>query len=197
MKGETLTLGLRPGHHVVKIRRDGYEPEEWEFDAAPGERLEKTVKLELPRTGQAAPGEAPAAAPGGEAADEADASIPVSAWAMLATTLAVGVGAGVVGGLALSNKGSFDDAVAAGDLTEAESLKSTGETLNITTDVLIGTAAAAAVVTIILFIVRPGGEPEADVEAGEPSEGEQSAARWRPAPLVTEGGVGLALAGWF
>jgi hypothetical protein len=196
------TLGIRPGHHVMRFRSAGYEPHEWEFDAAPGERLDKRVTLEPSKGAQG--GRDPAADPakaGGPAAgngsDVGEPSIPAAAWAMLATTLAVGAGAGIVGGLSMSNKSSFDDALAAGDRAEAESLKSTGETLNLTADVLIGTAAAAAVVTLVLFLVRPGGDSESASEASPAGDDDPRALRWQPAPLLARDVAGLALTGWF
>ena len=62
----------------------------------------------------------------------------------LAVTGALTVGAVVVGVLALSAHADYDTYESGGDRVDAENVRVTGEALNIVTDVLIGTAAAAA-----------------------------------------------------
>jgi hypothetical protein len=81
--------------------------------------------------------------------------VPASVWAMLGVTGALAIGAGVTGGLALANKSDFDEANNGSDPANAQSLRDTGQALNITTDVLIGTAVASGAVTLILFFTRP------------------------------------------
>src|SRR5690606_21311850 len=44
----TLKIGIRPGSHKLVVELDGYEPQEWTFEAEPGSTLEKIFELKPP-----------------------------------------------------------------------------------------------------------------------------------------------------
>ena len=82
-------------------------------------------------------------------------------WTMAGLAVAAGVGAGITGGLALSTHDDFTG----GGRTDAE-LHDTGETLQLTTNVLAGVAGAAAVAALVLVFFTDFGaeQPEQDDE---------------------------------
>jgi hypothetical protein len=82
-------------------------------------------------------------------------------WIGAGVTAALGIGAGVTGGLALANKSSFDAANDGTDPAEADDLRSSGVALNLTTDVLLGATAASAIVTAVLFFTSGDEDPSA------------------------------------
>jgi hypothetical protein len=68
-----------------------------------------------------------------------------------------------VGALALSTQDDYLSYQDGGDREDAEAARGTGETLNITTDVLIGVAALAAIGTgVLIFLDLRGGGDDAD-----------------------------------
>ena len=109
-------------------------------------------------------------------------TIPVSAWVMLGATGAAGVVTGVMGGLALSARGELDDALGTlpGNKTAIEDAQTKTQTFAIATDVFIGVTAAAAVTTVVLFVVDFG---SSDASAEAPA----AALRVTPGGLVLGG----------
>jgi hypothetical protein len=153
-------LGLRAGTHKITIALEGYVDQTIDLELAPGQVLKKTVVLEKPKEalpgGETPPGGGkPDGQPAGAGTAEMERPVPASVWAMLGVTGALAIGAGVTGGLALANKSDFDEANTGSDPENAQSLRDTGQALNITTDVLIGAAVASGAVTLILFFTRP------------------------------------------
>ncbi len=160
----TGKLGLRAGTHELTISAEGYVDQTLTVDLAPGQTLKKSVTLEKPAApppGGGAGGGTPGTTPAPVTTTEMERPVPVYVWVTLGLTGALAIGAGVTGGLALANKSDFDEANTGSDPQGADDLRSKGQALNITTDVLIGTAAAAGAVTLILFLTRP----EVPVEA--------------------------------
>ncbi len=157
----TQKLGLRAGTHRITITLPGYVDQTIDVELAPGQVLKKTIVLEKPKEappGGGTPppgGGTPDGQPPGGGTQEMERPVPASVWAMLGVTGALAIGAGVTGGLALANKSDFDEANTGSDPENAESLRDTGQALNITTDVLIGAAVASGAVTLILFFTRP------------------------------------------
>jgi hypothetical protein len=178
--GGKLVLGARSGSHKLTVSAPGHKPQTIELQLTSGQSVTKKVEL-VPEAAAVAPVPVVAATttptptpadpqptpstsePAGAATPpttdseaEPERPVPVSVWVGLGLTGALGVGAGVVGGLALSAKSSWDDA------GRPEADVASGETLNLTTDILIGGAAAAAVVTAVLYFTRPEAEADSD-----------------------------------
>ena len=192
VSGGRLELAVRAGHHVFTARQPGYQDSSWELDLSPSSPFERSVVLTRkgappgPAAGAGQGAVAPAAPPGTPPAgdtNEPERPVPASVWVTLTATGVLAVTAGVVGGLALSNHSKFEDALATGDNEQADSLKSKGQGLNIATDVLIGTASAAAVVTLILYLTRPEEAPSTPAKA----------ARLRFSPTAGPDGGGFVL----
>lgn len=72
-------------------------------------------------------------------------------WIGVGLTGALAIGTGVVGGMAASNFGKYEDAVAAGDDAEAADLEDKGKTLNLVGDILLGATIAGAATTGVLL----------------------------------------------
>jgi len=175
-----LAIGIRAGHHRIRVEHPGYHSATWELEAVYGTPLSKSITLSKLGEGEADP--SMAAQPGA-----LERPVPTGVYIGLASTAALGVAAGVLGGLSLANKGEFDDAIEAGETDRATELRETGIGLNIATDVLLGCTVAAAGVTAILYFTRP----EVARAAAEPS------ADLRLEPLAGPSGGALRLSGAF
>ncbi len=177
-------LAVRAGAHKLRVEAPDHKPVAVAVTLEPGDTHARTIKLERasgkpapepdgtePRPAQPKP--APRPQPPTEGGGVSAASI-----AMLTVTGALTIGAVVVGVLALKAKADYETYEDGGDRVDAESVRATGEALNIVTDVLIATAAAAAVVSVVLLFTTDGGD---------------TAARLRVAPAVGGGTVALDL----
>ncbi|MEM9695486.1 MAG: hypothetical protein AAGA56_23275 [Myxococcota bacterium] len=162
---ETLVAGVKAGSHKIQIQRDGYVTETLRLELTPGATLEKKIELkkEPPRGGGGIVG------PKKDTVTERP--VPLSVWIGLGATAAVGIGAGVVGGLALSKGSEYDDANTGADPLNAEGIREEAATLNIVTDVLLGATVVGAGVTAVLFFTRPEVEVAADRGADEARSG--------------------------
>jgi len=154
-----LRLGLRAGHHRIKISLAGYAEQNWEFDARSGTMESRTIQLQPAKVegpvGPVAP-MAPGATPADSPASTATARpIPTGVYIGLAATGALAIGATVTGIMASSKHGDFEDANDGSDPARAEDLRDSGKTLNVVTDVLFGGAIVAAGVTTVLYLTRP------------------------------------------
>jgi hypothetical protein len=155
----SIQLGIHPGHHVITVKRDGYQPSAWEFEAVPNANLSHAFDLrEVAQPGTGTPPALPPVREPVPPAPPPDAyrrPTPTSVWAMTGVTVALGAAAAVTGGVAVSKRNSYDAINDGTRVPDAESLRDTGQRLNVATDVLLGTTVAAAVVTVILYVTRP------------------------------------------
>ncbi len=157
-----ITVNL--GEAVVSAEKDGYERGETTVRVVGGERT--SVQLELAgelREPSAVP--APRlAAPvertdgGTDDADKRLERLEIGTWVAFGIAVGAGIGAAVTGSLAVQSNNDLEDARAR-ETTQGEldDLSSTRDTRALTTDVLIGVAAVAAVTSIALgatLIVR-------------------------------------------
>lgn len=183
LEGGRLATRLRQGRHRVRVEAEGYESATWSFELKKGEPIEHRIAL----TSLAEPEpEAPPPTPPDEPKDEA--GFPSVGFIVAASATGVlGLATGVVGGLALANKSSFDEAVTAGDVDEAASLRDKGQTLNGATDGLLVATGVAAAVTIVFLVLDLTAEDDDD-----PAE-----ASLRVAPLTGPSDLGAALWGSF
>ena len=108
----------------------------------------------------------------------------VIAWSAVGVGAAAAIGAVVTGALSLSGKGAIDDGCddSRCPRDEWKSEFETVERLSLTTDILIGVAAAGVITGVILLVVKP--KPD----------GERSAA-FGAAPV--DGGAALTITGRF
>ncbi len=109
---------------------------------------------------------------------------PTGVYVGAAVTGAFVVGAAVTGVLALGKHSDFNKANDGSDPSKADSLKSSGQTLNLVTDICVAGAVVAAGVTTYLFVSRP------EVPA-------QQSARLSFTPVVGPNLAALSLSGRF
>ena len=147
-----LELGLRNGRHRITVEAPGHAPEILELELAPGSREEHEVTLTSTDTAtDVAPAVTPGPADGADDDSTEGSGLMTGLWIGVGVTGALAIGTGVVGGMAASNFGKYEDAVAAGDGTEAADLEDKGKTLNLVGDVLLGATIAGAATTGVLL----------------------------------------------
>jgi len=182
---DKLKVGVRPGQHRLTAHLDGYEDQVWVVDAPASAALQH--QFELKQAGAAAPetpGPATPPAPPPPADEGVKARpIPTSVYIGLAATGAFVIGTGVVGGLALSKHSDYQSKNDGSDPAGAKSLKDSGKTLNLVTDVLLGGAIVAGGITATLYFLRPSLT--------------QDHAKVRVTPVAGPGVAGLNLMGSF
>ncbi|HEY5372108.1 MAG TPA: hypothetical protein VIK01_00415 [Polyangiaceae bacterium] len=133
-------------------------------------------------TPAATPVAAPVAAPVGTGPTTRP--TPTGVYVGAAVTGALVVGAGVTGVLALGKHSDYNKANDGSDPSHADSLKSSGQTLNLVTDVFVAGAAVAAGVTAYFYFSRP------EVPA-------QQSGRLSITPVVGPNAAALSLSGRF
>ncbi len=147
------------GKRRVDASRDGYAPAKRVIEVAGRDELD----VELALTDLTQKGPAPTTPIPAE-----ESHIPVPGIVALSITAACGIATGVLGGLALSAKGERDDALGAfpGNPQTIADAQSKTDTMALATDIMIGVTSAAAITTLILFIVDPGApdDPEDPVD---------------------------------
>jgi hypothetical protein len=178
---EPTKLGIRQGHHVITAKLAGYPDVVWETDASGGAELgEHEFEFKMPET-------APVAAqpvPGADLPAERSRPVPTAVWIGVAATGALAVGTVVTGAMASSKKSEFNARNDGSDPAAAKSLRDSGQTLNLVTDVMLGATVVAAGVTAYFFFTRPTVE--------SPRAGSV-----RPVPMVSSSGGGMWLSGTF
>jgi hypothetical protein len=186
-------LGLHQGTHEMVAKLEGYPDQSWNIEALGGQDLPahkftfaKPVVAAAPVVEAPAPAVVAAPAP-------VIASRPITGgvWAGVAVTGVLTVATAVTGVLALSKHSDYVSANTGADPSNAQSIRSTGETLNLITDVCLGGAVVAAAVTTILFVGRP---TVTSLESPAPA---QMGRRFDVVPTVGAGGGGLAILGRF
>jgi hypothetical protein len=184
-----IALGIHGGNHRIEVAAEGHEPSVWQLELEPGKKQARNITLK--KKGAAPPKPPPKPTPPPKPAPttppdpiEADGGgISTGAIIGLVATGALAISAGVVGGLALNTKGDYESYETGGNREDAEGARAIGETLNIVTDVLIGSAVLSAGITTVLLIIGPGDDPPEAPASG----------RFRVVPTVGLGGVGAVL----
>lgn len=147
------------GETVITVTKEGFEASETTARVAGGERTSVNVDLdELAEPAAVAPVPSPRATTTsrGEPFDDSDAArndrpLEIGTWVAFGIGLGAGIGAGVTGGLAIGANDDLDDArLRATTRDELNDLGDRRDTLALTTDVLIGVAAAAAITSVAL-----------------------------------------------
>lgn len=156
-------LGIRRGQHVMKARFAGGREVSWEADIKGGE----SHVFELPPVLQPSSSPQPERTPV-RSEGRASRPVPASAYAAGGITLALGIGSVVTGLVALGAKSEFDGKNDGSDPRDAADVRSTGQTLNTVSDVLLVGAIVGAGVTAYLFLTRPEGARAASQRALAP-----------------------------
>ena len=156
LAAEPLSIGVRPGHHKIIVTRLGYEDAVWELQASPDKPQKKSIELTTAKAQPKRPKAPPLrVTPATDMAPIMVRPVSTAVWISLAATGALAVGTVAAGVLALSNKGTYDDANDGTDPATAKAIRETGLTLNLTTDILLGATVAAGALTAILYLARP------------------------------------------
>jgi hypothetical protein len=136
-------LGVRRGHHVMRVRFDNGREATWEADIAGGE----SHVFEMP---------ADVAEPvRGPDVTTTSRPIPTSVYVAGGLTVALGIGSLVTGLVAVNKHSDFEETNNGTDPTAAEDLRSSGQTLNTVSDILLIGTIVGAGVTTFLFLTRP------------------------------------------
>lgn len=172
-----LRIGVHNGRHRILVHKEGFETATWSFEAS-GQDLNH--RIDLVAIQKAEPKDEVVAPIQPQA--EPRRKIPIATWITLGATAALGVGATATGILALNTHGQFEEELNRSDTDEsrAKDLRTKGNALNITTDVLLGAAVISATIATVTFLTRP-----------KVAQHRDSAFRLAPAPLRRGGGVFL------
>jgi hypothetical protein len=178
---EPLKIGLHPGSHTIVAELDGFESAQWSFDAAPGSTFEQTLDLKE----KAVEAPQPQVVTGGGMADTAPhRPVPTSVYVSLATAGALAAGGAVTGVLALGKQRDYQNTNDGTDPDSANDLRGQGQTLNLVTDLLLGSALVAGGAAAFFYFTRPEVKPESRVGL-------------TVAPSALPGGGGLWMQGRF
>ncbi|MGH7269744.1 MAG: hypothetical protein ACREJ3_04875, partial [Polyangiaceae bacterium] len=186
-------LGLRQGTHQITAKLASYPDQTWEVEIVGGRDLPEHkfvfTKAAVP---QAAAVPQPAAvSPATAPAPVYARPVPTGVWIGAAATGAFAVATVVTGVLAMGKHSDFQTANNGQDPANAQSIKDSGQTINLVSDVTLGAAVVTAGVTAALYFMRPTVEVAA---------GSSSASRSASVAVVPEVGLsraGLSLKGEF
>jgi hypothetical protein len=174
----TMQLGLRRGHHIITARLAGYLDQQWEFDAS-----ESTAPFHVFTLVK------PAIAERGTVRER---PLPTAAYISGGATIALAIGGAVVGALALQKHSDYDNLNDGQHLPQADSDRSSGQTLNVVTDALFGAAIIGAGITTYFVLTRPSIEREAEGPHGRVAARRPSLVPTRISPTVGPGGGGAS-----
>jgi hypothetical protein len=134
-----LTLALRRGHHVITARMNGYQDQQWEFEASGTTLPPRVFTMTKPVVERPPTRERPT---------------PISAYVAGGVTLALAATGTIFGLTALHKHNDFNSLNDGSHTSEADTAKTNGQTLNVITDCLFGGAVIGAVVTSALVLSR-------------------------------------------
>ncbi len=184
---QATKLGLHEGTHQVTARLDGYPDQTWDVEVAGGQDLppHKFVftKEALPTSNMFAPS-APTVV--------ISRPVPARVWVGVVATGALGIAAGVTGVLAIAKRSDFDNVNDGTNTGKAQSIKDSGQTLNLVNTICLGGAVVAAGVTAALYFTRPTIETTGSAQSASAKK-----ARVVVVPDVARSGAGLNLLGSF
>jgi hypothetical protein len=151
-----VEVKLNPGSHVIEVRRTGAKPARATIEMSGGEKTLKLTPID-----RAPPTPPPPATPAPVVTKPPERSGLSSTWFWVGAgvTAALAVTAAIVGGLTLKANGDFDDGPTWDGYDKVLGLR-------LATNILWGTAAAAAGATAVVFFYTDfGGAGESDDEA--------------------------------
>ena len=190
-------IWVEPGQHTYAVTAKGYTPVEGKMDLLPGKELRRKIVLE-PMPVVVKGGEPDTAGGGaGTVTKTAPAVAPPSRtplWIGLGVTGALAVSGTITGFAALSKHSTYRDENL-GD-TEREDARRDGKQLAGVTDVLLGGAVVAALVTAYYYYGVYQPRAQAAGEARQSLDVEEEEAL-RITPFVGDGTAGVAASGSF
>ncbi len=139
-----IELGLRRGHHVITARLAGYQDQPWEFEASGTTLPPHTFVMVKPALSGVLSPELVATRP-----------VPMSAWVTGAVTIGLAITGAVVGVTALQVRSDYETANDGLHVSQAESDRSRGQTLNAIADGCLGGAVLGAILTSYFVLARP------------------------------------------
>jgi hypothetical protein len=145
----SIDIGLHAGNHALTVKLQGYPNDVWEVEAPAGGKLEHSFTLKKPIIAPTPTGGV------GATPSPNERPVPKAVFVVGALSGAAIVGGAVTGILALGKNSDFKKANDGTDPTAADSLKSSGKTLNLVTDILLGAGIVGAGVTVALYATRP------------------------------------------
>lgn len=179
-----VSIRVRPGHHVLTVKADGFDTQTLEIDLPAGGAITKDIALKKPEI---------TPPPSGSKTTSAR---PVTTGVIIGG-IATGVlllGGGVVGVMALGKNGDYKTKNDGSDPAAADKLRSDGKTLNTVADILLAGGVVAAGVTIFLFVSRPTVQVATKDNGGIPAKTGFSVG---VTPIVTTQGAAFSLSGAF
>ncbi len=183
--GESVRVGLHPGSHRLVAELDGYEGAVWTLEAEAGSSAEHTFSLQPKKAAEPAPTFTPSA----EMSDGGvHRPVPSSVYISLAAAGALATSGAVMGVLALGKQRAYDDANARVTDVESEArareLRNQGQTMNLVTDILFGSALGAGGAAAFFYFTRPEVKPA-------------TSTAWTVSPSALPGGGGVWMQGTF
>lgn len=187
-------VGIRQGQHAITAKLAGYPDVTWEIDANSANLGEHSFEFKKA-----------AVAEGNGAAVPANGTtrpMPATVYGFGIATGVFAIGTGVLGALAASKHSDYQKANTGSDPASATSLKDSGQTMNLATDVCLGAAVVSAGLTAYFFFSRPTGEAAAaaapnarPVTASEKLRKAAASIVWTPE--YRPGGGGITVLGRF
>ncbi len=193
-------IWVEPGQHTYAVTAKGFTPVEGKMDLLPGKELRRKIVLEP----------MPVVVKGGDSqgsdqngGTQITKSAPQSAsppsktplWIGLGVTGALAISGSITGFAALSKHSKYRDESLSG--TQREDARRDGKQLAGVTDVLLGGAVVAALVTAYYYygVYQPRAEAAGD--AGGSVDVEEDESAFRISPFVGDGSAGVAASGSF
>jgi hypothetical protein len=149
-------LGLHQGTHQLTARLEGYPDQTWDVDIVGGQDLPPHKFVFTKEAAPQAPvplSQAPVSAPLAPVATSRP--VPTSVWIGVAAAGAFTAATVVTGVLAMGKHNDFETANSGQNPQNAQSIKSSGQTMNLVSDICLGGAVVAAGVTAVLYLARP------------------------------------------
>jgi len=189
---QSTGLGLHAGSHQITAKLEGYPDQTWEFEASAGQTLPQHPFVFTKPVASILPSAPPPVTAEPMPVVVIKRPLTPGFWIGVTATGALTVATVVTGVLALGKHSQFVTDNNGQDPTEAQSVKSSGQTLNVINDACFGGAIAAAVVTTILYFSRPAVEV-----AATPSVRRNAKTRVQLTPTLGWAAGGLSLQGNF
>ncbi len=180
-----VSIRVRPGHHVLTVKAEGFDTQTLEIDLPAGGAITKDITLKKPDIAPPPPG-----------GPKTTSARPVTTGVIIGG-VATGVlllGGGVVGVMALGKNGDYKTKNDGSDPAAAEKVRNDGKTLNTVADILLAGGVVAAGVTIFLFVSRPTVQVSTKDNGGIPAKTGFSVG---VTPIVTTQGAAFSLSGAF
>lgn len=192
-------IWVEPGQHTYAVTAKGFTPVEGKMDLLPGKELRRKIVLEpMPVVVKGGDSDPDTVTAGGVTKSAPPVSRPsrTPLWIGLGVTGALAISGSVTGFAALSKHSKYrDESLSDG---QREDARRDGKQLAGVTDVLLGGAVVAALVTAYYYYgvyqprARAAGEAEESLEVDE-----EESASLRIEPFVGDGSAGVAASGSF